>query len=868
VRVLVISNFYPPERKTGSMFGCRDIVESLKARGHDVRVLSSGLEPKNQTSEGGVHRWLRTDSVKTRHWHAVFIKELANQTLSRKLFQDFKPDVILLFDISQISASLASLAQAMGLPVCSYVASDWFATWEKDPWHQLWPKASGGARVLRLLRRHFGLVPPSQSLNLSGVIFASAFLKNMAIEVGRPVAQAPVVPWGINLSRFSYKEPPRQIPNRLLYVGKVGPEKGVDVAIEALGILKKEEGCTDFTLTISGDDQDCPSFVTYLRDLGAHHGVLNKLIFSGFTPREQMPGLYQAHDIFVFPSAKEEPLTISLLEAMSCGMAVVSTSSGGNSEVLKDGTNALVIPKENPDKCASQVLRLLKEPELVKSLRAKARSTIEEGFGLDRSIVAIEKILKDAAGQADAALLERGAKEMRSAAEGATARSMDRLIRRAKRWLKWGDFIVLGRAFLKPPFLAQKMRAVFRETSSFIALLIFPVLYEGFFLLSGRRRKAASAEASQPRNVLVVQLADIGDIILTSPFLRELRGFLPRSRITLVVQPNMFNLVEKCPYVDEVIAFRWRTIRHWRDAFRGHIRLWLDASRLACRRLWKKHFDTAISLRWNNDACQAATLILMYASGAPRRVAYINGPNDFLFHRLGDVNRLTTDGPVRGALKHEIERQLDILHFLGGQPEDTRLEVWTSTDDEQFAQDLLTRHSIVTADFLVALAPGAAWAYRRWPADRFVEVGRWLQQNYSAVVLIIAGKGERDLADQVERGLPSRRTINLAGKTTLREMAAVLKRCHLFIGNDSGPMHIAAASGVPSVGLFGTGEYERFRPWGKDHETIRAGLTCNPCSENCHFDVARCIHGITMSRVQSVLATKLLNRRHLEIKTD
>ena len=868
MRVLVISNFYPPERKTGSTLGCRNIVEFLRARGHDAQLLTSALEPKKQHSEGDVHRWLRRDSKKTQHWHAVFLKELANQTLARKLFQDFRPDVLLLFDLSQISASLALLGQGMGLPTFFYVSSDWFATWEKDPWYQLWPKDRGGSRVLRFLSRHFGLVPPSQPLNLSGAIFASAFLKNMAIEVGRPVAQAPVVPWGIDLSRFSYQEASRQVPSRLLYVGKVGPEKGVDVAIEALGILKKEEGCTDLTLTISGDDQDCPSFVTYLRDLAARHGILNNLILSGFTPSEKMPGLYQSHDIFVFPSAKEEPLTISLLEAMSCGMAVVSTSSGGNSEILKDGTNALVIPKENPEQCARQVLRLLKEPELFKSLRAKARGTIEEQFRLDRSVENIEKILKGAGGQADIALRGREAKEIRSAAEDAPAESMDRLIRRAKRWLKWGDFIVLGRAFLKPPFLAQKMRAVFRETSSFIALLIFPVLYEGFFLLSGRRRKAASAEASQPRNVLVVQLADIGDIILTSPFLRELRGFLPRSRITLVVQPNMFNLAEKCPYVDEVIAFRWRTIRHWRDAFRGHLLLWLEASRLACRRLWKKHFDTAISLRWNNDACQAAALILMYASGAPRRIAYINGPGDFLFHRLGDVNRLTTEGPVRGALKHEIERQLDILHFLGGQPEDTRLEVWTSTDDEQFAQDLLSRHGIVTADFLVALAPGAAWAYRRWPADRFVEVGRWLQETYNATVLIIAGQGERGLADQIERGLQGRLTINLAGKTTLREMAAVLKRCHLFIGNDSGPMHIAAASGVPSVGLFGTGEYERFRPWGKDHETIRAGLTCNPCSENCHFDVARCIQGITVSRVQSVLATKLLNRRHLEIKTD
>ncbi len=259
---------------------------------------------------------------------------------------------------------------------------------------------------------------------------------------------------------------------------------------------------------------------------------------------------------------------------------------------------------------------------------------------------------------------------------------------------------------------------------------------------------------------------------------------------------------------------------------------------------------------------------LIYASGAPRRIAYINGPDDFVFHRLGDVNRLTTEGPVRGALKHEVERQLDILHFLGAQPEDTHLEVWTSRDNERFAQDLLSQYGIAPTDFLIALAPGAAWAYRRWPADRFVELGRWLQDNYGATILIFAAKGEQDIAGQIERELQGRLTINLAGKTSLLEMAAILKHCKLFIGNDSGPMHIAAASGVPSVGLFGPGEYERFRPWGKDHETVRLGLTCNPCSENCRFDQARCIQGIAVSQVQSVLAKKLLSRSHLEIKGD
>jgi ADP-heptose:LPS heptosyltransferase/glycosyltransferase involved in cell wall biosynthesis len=855
MRILVISSFYPPHHKAGNALGYQDIVESLEARGHRLQVLTSASGLRKPQSDRDVHGRLIRDSKDNPHWHDVFLKEVVNQTDLRSLCQDFQPDIIFIFDLSQISISLALLAQEMGLPACFYVSSDWFATWERDPWYQLWPGEGGGFRVLRFLSRRFELLPPLRPLALTHVIFASHHLKNMAIQVGKSVAHASVIPWGIDIRRFSYKETNRQKPCRLLYVGKVGPQKGIDIAIEALGILKKEHGYDVLSMTIVGDDKSFPDFTVYLRDLADRHGVLNNIIFVGYTPRANMPDIYQAHDILVFPSVMEEPLTLSVLEAMSCGMAIVSTASGGNSEILKDEFNALVIPKENPKQCAQQILRLLENPELYESIRANARRTIEERFRLEQSIDSIERVLKDAAGQAKSGLQRVVSKGLPLMAE--IDESEAELVRRAKKWLKFGDFLVLPRAFMKRDFFVSKLRAAFQKASSFVALLIFPAFYKGFFLLSGRHRKSSPIDASQLRNVLVVQLADMGDIILTSPFLRELRRFLPRAKITLVIQPSMFNLVEKCPYIDEVLQFHWRVVKDWKNAFRGHVLWWLEAAKLARRSLWKHHFDLTISLRWNNDPCQAASLILMYSSGAPRRIAYINGPNDFMLHRLGDVNRLTTQGPARDAPKHEIERQLDILRFLGAHPEDTSLEVWTTQDDERFAKNLLNRNGLAETDLLIAFAPGAAWAFRRWPASRFIELGRWLQETYKAYVLIFAGKGEQRLALQVERGLQNQQTVNLAGKTTLREMTSVLKRCRLFVGNDSGPMHVAAASGVPSVGLFGPGEYERFRPWGQDHEVIRLGLSCNPCSENCQFNEARCIKGITVSQVKKVLSKKL-----------
>jgi heptosyltransferase-2 len=198
--------------------------------------------------------------------------------------------------------------------------------------------------------------------------------------------------------------------------------------------------------------------------------------------------------------------------------------------------------------------------------------------------------------------------------------------------------------------------------------------------------------------------------------------------------------------------------------------------------------------------------------------------------------------------------QLEILRSLGAEPSETRLEAWTSPADESIARDLIDRAGFPEASPLVALAPGAAWSFRRWPEDRYISLGRWLQEDYGASIVILAAPTERALALRIENGLVENRTLNLAGRTTIMQTAAVLKRCQLFIGNDSGPVHLAAAAGVPVVGFFGPGEYERFKPWGVRHEAIRIGLPCSPCSQNCVFVDPRCIRGISLERAKEVTA--------------
>jgi ADP-heptose:LPS heptosyltransferase len=247
----------------------------------------------------------------------------------------------------------------------------------------------------------------------------------------------------------------------------------------------------------------------------------------------------------------------------------------------------------------------------------------------------------------------------------------------------------------------------------------------------------------------------------------------------------------------------------------------------------------------------------MFTSGASHRIAFKNPATEPMRYGWKDLNKLITDGPSRDFPQHEVEHQLDILQHMGIRPKDTHLEVWTSPEDEGFAQKILDENGVSPEEVLIAFAPGAAWSFRRWPSERFTALGRWLQETYNARILIVAGKNESELSLEIESGLQKSKTINLSGKTSLRQMASILKRCTLFVGNDSGPLHIAAASGISVFGFYGPGEYQRFKPWGIDFDVCRLGLYCSPCSQNCIFGEPRCIRGLSLLHAKNILARKL-----------
>jgi ADP-heptose:LPS heptosyltransferase len=365
------------------------------------------------------------------------------------------------------------------------------------------------------------------------------------------------------------------------------------------------------------------------------------------------------------------------------------------------------------------------------------------------------------------------------------------------------------------------------------------------FLSPDRRSHLGKVES-----ILVIRLDAIGDVLLTGPFLRELRRGYPRARITLVVAPRVLNLVETCPYVDRALTHHVPPATRWWHPLSRR----LIALSFARRELWPELYDMAVVPRWGEDHYEAT--ILARLSGAPDRIGYAarsKGPQ----REHGRDDRFLTRVVDDRSVKHEVQRNVDLLSEMGvpaSSPEH-RLEVWLTDEDRSLAKRIVTSSN---AAKLVALGPGAGSPKRMWPIERMEEVGRWLADG-GARLVVVGGPGDEGLGEHLSRRIGDE-VIDLTNRATIRETAAVLAQCSLFCGNDSGPMHLAAAVGVPIVEischpLLGDELYpnspNRFGPWGVPCRVAQPDMPKEGCAVGCRVPSPHCILNV---RVDSVIA--------------
>lgn len=398
MRILFISNFYPPHDLGGWEQNCQEIVQHLQARGHDCYVLTSrhGLNGRPPT-EPGITRalYLQADI----HYYKpldFFLhrpgQEQANARALRTALGAFRPDVIFIWGMWNLSFRVAYWAEQW-LPgrVAYAVAGYWFM--QPDPHEAYW--AHPGRRAVTQ-----ALLKPAQTLALSQlardkaafplqlehVACVSEYVRNKLSQAGVLSHGARVIYNGVDPGPFLAAAERRQPGEnlRLVYTGSLLAHKGVHTAIEALGRLKQAGQLDGLTLDVVGAGH--PDYEAHLRTRVEALGLDNHVTFCGRVPRSAIPAVLADHDVFLFTSIYEEPIARTVQEAMAAGLAVIATAVGGQAEMLEDGVNALVFPPDDAERLAQCILRLREEPELRGQLAATGQRTVLERFTLSRMV--------------------------------------------------------------------------------------------------------------------------------------------------------------------------------------------------------------------------------------------------------------------------------------------------------------------------------------------------------------------------------------------------------------------------------------------------------------------------------------------------
>jgi glycosyltransferase involved in cell wall biosynthesis len=370
VRILVLTNMYPPHHLGGYELWCADVVGRWRSSGHEVRVLVSDLRSPGVTisDDPGVRRDLRW------YWkdHAFVVPpiterlsiERSNHRVLRDELARFRPDVVSVWHMGGMSLGLLTTVTRAGIPMVFVVHDDWL-TYAKgaDPW------TGGFARHPRLRAlAALGGVPTTVEIRSDevGFCFVSDYIRRRAPD-DWPIARSAVIPSGIDLAGFPARPSLPPWRWRLVCAGRVERRKGVHVAVEALRHLPPET-----TLDVIGPSDD--AYAAELRAIAEDVGASGRLSF-GTVPRAELAARYADADVLLFPVVWDEPWGLVPIEAMATGTPVVATGTGGSAEFLEDGGNCLLVPPDDAEAIADAVRRLAGDEPLRERLVDGGRRT-------------------------------------------------------------------------------------------------------------------------------------------------------------------------------------------------------------------------------------------------------------------------------------------------------------------------------------------------------------------------------------------------------------------------------------------------------------------------------------------------------------
>jgi heptosyltransferase-2 len=343
----------------------------------------------------------------------------------------------------------------------------------------------------------------------------------------------------------------------------------------------------------------------------------------------------------------------------------------------------------------------------------------------------------------------------------------------------------------------------------------------------GKEDAIASLECARVGRLLVRGVNWVGDAVMTTPALRAIRRGFPAARITMLVKPWVAPVYAENPHLDALMAY---------DAGGRH-RGWTGKMRLV-RDLKSRGFDAAVLLQ---NAFEAG--FLAAAAGIPVRIGYDT-----------DGRRLLLTHPVRRPPKrgraHQTGYYLGLLKDTGAPAVDRRLELVLSDEDRRGAEALLRRLGVDRDAPVMGVNPSAAFGpAKQWPAERWTLLARRIHRRWDVPVLVFGAPADRALGEAVATAA-GKGVASTAGRTRLGEAMALVERCRVFVTNDSGLMHVAAALETPLVAIFGSTDPGATGPWSRRSRVVAADIDCRPCLRaRCPLGHAHCMEGIAVDRV-------------------
>jgi heptosyltransferase-2 len=325
------------------------------------------------------------------------------------------------------------------------------------------------------------------------------------------------------------------------------------------------------------------------------------------------------------------------------------------------------------------------------------------------------------------------------------------------------------------------------------------------------------------QNILIRGPNWVGDAVLAIPAMKAVREHFRNAQITLLVRPWVAGLFTSAPFVDRV----------WSEPRPSSIAEW---SRIT-RAIRDRHFDLAVLFPNSFESA-----LMMFAGRVPNRFGYATDGRSLLL-----TNAITrTDS---GNEAHQVHYYLDLVKNFFKPDKDPSIEIDATAQERAEARRLLAEHGIERQDRFLVLNPGAAYgSAKRWDELRFAEAGDRFAKEFGLSVAVIGSASEIPAAERVRAQMKSPAAI-LSGKTTLETLMGVLAECSLMITNDSGPMHIAAALGTPTVAVFGSTDERVTGPVGAQTRIVKTPVDCSPCLlRECPID-HRCMERVSVSDV-------------------